>query len=183
MDNVGVRRSNPLSYAVDLRLSEAVIFGCVALLVGWAVTGRGLTASLVVVLVLDGLAMWWLHRSGWTAGVWLSLPVLELMGWVAAGSGSVVTFLWLLSVIVAISGAAFMRDGARRFRISVASLVLIVLGIVLGYHPVWVLLSVLGVPSLVQGYGSRRSCGSWVEWALVTLCALFIGIWVQVLVR
>ncbi len=183
MSERGARIFKRSALAVDIRVGEAPILGIGALLVGWLVSGRGLQVSLIVALVLDGLVMWGMHRVGWSAAIWLSLPVLGIIGWVLAGSGPVMMIVWPVLTFVSISVAALIQHAARRLWVSSAGLLLILLGVALARLPMGAWLGVMTVPRLLQWRLRAYPHRLWVEWVVLILGSLLVGYWIQFLIR
>lgn len=169
--------------AVESGRSETVALGLVALLTGWAASPRSAGVPLFVAFVLVAGGLWWLDRLGGTALLWLSLPVLGILGWGLGGLGPLAALAWPLSLLIAVTVAAFAHADHHRLWISVVILGLMALGIVSGGLPAWASLGVLAIPRLFQWRSRPCFHELWVEWAVATLSALFVGYWIRILIR
>jgi len=93
------------------------------------------------------------------------------------------TLLWSLILVLILTAGVVLHDETARFWVSVGALGLTVLGVGWGGLPVWSLLSLLALPRLYQWRFETQAPDLWVEWALVTLGAVFLGIWIRALIR
>lgn len=169
--------------AVGVRRVDAVALGLAGLLIGWTAAGGQAGVVLAFSLVLDAALSWFGHRIGGSAFTWLSLPVIGLLGWLLGGAAAWMALLGSLSAVIALTGAAFVKVKRHRLWISVLALGFIVLGVELGALTVWALLSLLAMPRLYQSALKPHLSPLWTEWAVVTMSALFIGNWIQSLIR
>jgi hypothetical protein len=91
--------------------------------------------------------------------------------------------LWSSFLIPILTAGAFLEDDTTRFWLSVCTLGLTVLGVGWGGLPAWSLLSLLALPKLYQWRFGTRVPDLWIEWAVVTSGAVFLGVWIRMLIR
>jgi hypothetical protein len=91
--------------------------------------------------------------------------------------------LWSSFLIPILTAGAFLEDDTTRFWLSVGALGLTVLGVGWGGLLAWSLLSLLALPKLYQWRFGTRVPDLWIEWAVVTSGAVFLGVWIRMLIR